>query len=72
MPAKWTGQLVGDIHTAGLTIKQVAKEAGMNPKYVSTVLNSDAEAPKAAEKLRAALTRLEEGGDEQSGKITGE
>jgi len=60
MPAKWTGQLVGEIHNAGLTIKQVAEEAKMNPKYISTILNRDADAPKAEAKLRAALKRLTE------------
>lgn len=58
MPAKWTGELVGKIHNAGLTIKEVAAEAGMNPKYISTVLNQDADAPKAEAKLWAALDRL--------------
>ena len=58
MPAQWTGKLVGEIHNAGLTIKQVAEEAGMNPKYISTVLNGNDEAPKAEQKLRAALERL--------------
>ena len=58
MPAKWTGELVGKIHNAGLTIKEVAEEAGMNPKYISTVLNSDGDSPKAESKLRAALDRL--------------
>ncbi|MBR2895197.1 MAG: hypothetical protein IKC03_06015 [Oscillospiraceae bacterium] len=64
MPAQWTGKLVGEIHNAGLTIKQVAEEAGMNPKYISTVLNGDAEAPKAERKLRSALQRLCEQGKE--------
>ena len=58
MPAKWTGQLVGEIHNAGLTIKEVAAEAGMNPMYISTVLNQDEDAPKAEAKLWAALARL--------------
>jgi hypothetical protein len=44
---------VGKIHNAGLTIKEVAAEAGMNPKYISTVLNQDTDAPKAEAKLRA-------------------
>lgn len=30
----------------------------MNPKYVSQVLNRDAESPKAEKKLRLALERL--------------
>lgn len=64
MPAKWTGQLVGEIHNAGVTIKEVAIEAGMNPKYISTVLNSDADAPKVEARLRTALCRLIERKDE--------
>ena len=58
MPAQWTGRLVGEIHNAGLTIKRVAAEAGLNAKYISQVLNGDAESPKAEQKLRAALARL--------------
>lgn len=62
MPAQWTGRLVGEIHNAGLTIKQVAAEAGLNDKYVSQVLNANTESPKAEQKLRAALIRLCERG----------
>lgn len=62
MPAQWTGRLVGEIHNAGLTIKQVAEEASLNPKYVSTLLNGDADAKKAEDKLRSALERLKANG----------
>lgn len=58
MPAQWTGRFVGDVHNAGLTIKSVAEEAGMNAKYISQIINSEAENPKAEAKLRAALDRL--------------
>lgn len=61
MPAEWTGRMVGDIHVAGFTIKRVAREAGLNEKYVSQVLNGDGAAPKAEAKLRAALERLKNG-----------
>ena len=58
MPAQWTGELVGEMHTKGVTSKQLAKEVGWNPKYLSGVLNGHYE-PKAAEKkLRTALGRL--------------
>ena len=60
MPAQWTGELIGDIHNAGLTIKRVSEAAGLNPKYVSQILNSENEAPKAEAKLREALSRLTE------------
>ena len=58
MPAQWTGVLIGEIHNAGLTIKAVATEAGLNEKYVSQVLNSDAETTKVEGRLRAALERM--------------
>lgn len=35
MPAQWTGELVGRMHNAGVTAKQLAAEMGKNPKYVS-------------------------------------
>jgi hypothetical protein len=68
MPAKWTGELVAEIHNAGLTIKEVAEAAGMNPKYISTVLNSDGGSPKAEAKLRSALNRLK-GNCEQDSSV---
>ena len=60
MPAQWTGHIIGEIHNSGFTIKQVCEEAGLNPKYVSQVLNSNADSPKAKAKLWEALNRLME------------
>ena len=59
-PAQWTGVLIGDIHNEGFTLKEVCEEAGLNPKYVSQILNRDKDAPKAEAKLRNALERLKE------------
>lgn len=58
MPAQWTGALIGDIHNEGLTIKEVATAAGLNPKYVSQILNGDEPEGKAGKKLREALQEL--------------
>ena len=58
MPAKWTGKLVGELHNRGISIKELSAEAGLNPKYVSTVLNSEAKSPKAAKKLNDALDAM--------------
>lgn len=58
MPAKWTGELLGEMHLHGITSKRLAHEAGMHPKYVSTVLNGKRESKSAEEKLKAALQRL--------------
>lgn len=58
MPARWTGAFVGELHNRGISVKQISEEAGLNPKYVSTVLNSEAESPKAAKKLNDALDAI--------------
>ena len=48
MPAQWTGELVGRMHNAGVTAKQLAAAMGKNPKYVSQVMNGHY-SPKNAE-----------------------
>lgn len=58
MPAQWTGQLIGEIHNSKLTILQVSKKAGLHPKYVSAVLNSEGGYEKAKGKLFSALEDL--------------
>lgn len=65
MPAQWTGRLIGEMHVAGVTAKQLAAEAGWHEKYLSAVLNGHREPKKAEETLRAALARLieEKGAD---------
>lgn len=60
MPAQWTADLIGKMHLAGITAKQLAAEAGLNPKYLSTVLNGHSEPKNAEAKLFAALDRLTE------------
>ena len=49
MPAKWTADLIGDMHLAGVTAKQLAAEVGWHEKYLSAVMNGHRE-PKGAEK----------------------
>lgn len=58
MPEQWTGRLVGEMHVAGITAKQLADEAGLNPKYLSAVLNGHSNPKNAEKKLYEALNRL--------------
>lgn len=58
MPAQWTGEFVGEVHNAGFRMKEVAAEAGLNPKYVSQILHGRYESKKAEGRLREALQRL--------------
>ena len=58
MPAKWTGDLLGEMHLAGVTAKQLAAEVGWHPKYLSVVLNGHKNPKGAEQKLNDALGRL--------------
>lgn len=58
MPAQWTGNLVGRMHNAGVTAKQLAAELGKNPKYVSGVLNGHYSPKKAEQEFNEAFERI--------------
>lgn len=58
MPAQWTGDLVGQMHLASVTAKQLADCLGVTPEYVSMVLNGHREPSNAENRFRAALAHL--------------
>lgn len=60
MPEQWTADLLGKMHMAGITAKQLSEEAGMNPKYVSTIINGHVNPKNAETVLNAAFQRLVE------------
>lgn len=60
MPAKWTAKLVGEMHLAGVTAKQLAAEVGWHEKYLSAVMNGHREPKGAEQTLTAALRRMVE------------
>ena len=58
MPAQWTGEIVGRLHSAGVKKKELAAKLCLHEKYVSAVLNGH-ETPKDAEtRFNAALDEL--------------
>lgn len=58
MPAQWTGEVIGEMHLAGISKRDIAKELGVTAAYVCMILNGDRE-PKGGEaRVRAALERL--------------
>lgn len=60
MPAQWTGEVIGKMHLAGISKRDIAKELGVTAAYVSMILNGD-RAPKGAEeRVRAAIASVEE------------
>ena len=58
MPAEWTGEIVGRLHTLGLNAKDLAAQLGYNHVYVSAVLNGRRNPKQAEGKFRAALDEL--------------
>lgn len=60
MPEEWTGRLIGDMHNAGVSRAEVARELGISTAYVTMVLNGIRTPKGAEEKLRAAFERVKE------------
>lgn len=58
MPAQWTAEILGEMHLAGITAKQLAEEAGWHEKYLSAVMNGHRDPKGAEDTLRAALAKL--------------
>lgn len=58
MPAQWTAEILGEMHLAGVTAKQLAAEAGWHEKYLSAVMNGHRDPKGAEDTLRAALARI--------------
>ena len=58
MPAQWTGNLVGRMHNAGISKKELAAFRGKHEKYLSQVLNGHREPKRAEQEYNAALDEL--------------
>lgn len=58
MPAQWTGDVERELHIAGISHKEFSVHMGMNPKYVSSIMNGHRSPKNAEQKFRAALEEL--------------
>lgn len=58
MPAQWTGRVIGELHNARITMKDLAAELGWHEKYLSQVMNSDDPPKNAESKVTDAANRL--------------
>lgn len=58
MPQEWTADVVGRMHLAKITTKQLAEAAGYTPEYVSMVLNGHRDTKSAQTAILAALDHL--------------
>lgn len=58
MPEKWTGKMVGEMHNRGVSMKELAEEAGFTLAYVSMILNGKRKPKNGRKRLEDALDRL--------------
>lgn len=58
LPKKWTGDLVGLMHTNGVSFSELAAEMGVTNRYVSAILNSHKEPAGIENRVREALDRI--------------
>ncbi len=58
MPAQWTGDVVYELHMAGITGKELAEKLGYTRQYVSEILNGHKSPNGAEARFRAALEEL--------------
>lgn len=68
MMEKWTGDIIKEMHLHGITNKQLAKQLGYAPEYVSCIMNGKRTPKGAEQRFRAAvdeLIRQQEGGGQE-------
>lgn len=58
MPAQWTGEVIGEMHVARISNRELAREMGVTAAYISMILNGDREPPDAEQRVREAVSRL--------------
>lgn len=56
---EWTAEVVGRMHLAGVTGKQLAEECGVTNSYLSTVLHGKKGDEATQRRILEALERLE-------------
>lgn len=60
MQLDWTAEVVGRMHLASITGRQLAEECGISNTYLSVVLHGKKGSEKTKKLILAALSRLEQ------------
>ena len=66
MPEKWTGDLVGRMHNARVTMEELGNELGIRKSYVSMILNGSRKPSGAQQRFEAAFESILQRRAEQS------
>lgn len=57
-PPKWTGDLIGRMHNAGVDRTEIAANMGVTKSYITAILNGRKTPPNAKERLNAAFAEV--------------
>lgn len=60
MQLDWTAEVAGRMHMAGVTGRELAKEAGITNSYLSSVLHKKKGNEQTRQRIICALERLEQ------------
>lgn len=58
MPAQWTGEVIGEMHLAGISKKEVAKELGVTTAYVCMIFKGERNPSGVEARVREAVAKL--------------
>ena len=58
MPEEWTGQLLGRMHNARVTRKEIADEMGVARPYISMILSGKRNPRRGRERMEAAMEAI--------------
>lgn len=58
MKEKWTGELIGRMHNADVTLEELGTELGVGKSYVSMILNGLRNPVGARERLESAFESI--------------
>lgn len=55
MPEKWTGEIIGRMHNAGVTYDDIAAELGVTKAYLSMIFNGKRSPANARQRISDAF-----------------
>ena len=58
MKEEWTGELIGRMHNADITLEELGRELGVGKSYVSMILNGLRNPDGARGRLEGAFDRI--------------
>ena len=58
MPEKWTGRIVGRMHTESISTDDLSKEMGVSKAYISMILHGARKPEGIEQRMKTALDNI--------------